>query len=118
MKEKLKSFLYVYEALASKRGLDIVAMDLKGNSSISDFFVLVTANSDVHMGTLRDVSVEALEKHGLTCTVEGRDSTQWCLIDAGEVVVHVFSVKGRAFYKLDSIWGDSDILKYAYTYDD
>ncbi len=114
MKEKLKSFSYIYEALASKRGLDIVGMDLKGNSSISDFFVLVTANSDVHIGTLRDVSVEALEKKGHTCIIEGRDSTQWCLIDAGEVVVHVFSVKGRAFYKLDSIWGDSDILKYTY----
>ena len=114
MKEKLQSFSFLYESLAAKRGLNIVAMDLKGNATIADCFVLVSANSDVHMGTLRDAAVESLEKHGFSCAVEGRDSTQWCLIDAGEVVVHIFSVKGRSVYKLDSIWGDSEILKYTY----
>ena len=111
---RLRDFEYLFNALADKRGLDIVAMDLEGSSTITDTFVLVTANSDVHMSTLRDAALEALHIKGLQPSVEGYDSSQWRLIDAGEVVVHVFSKSGRDHYKLEKLWGDAPTFHFTY----
>jgi len=111
---RLKNFEFLYEALAAKRGLDILAMDLEGSVSISDTFILVTGNSDIHMGTLRDAAVEALHNRGLEARVEGNDSSQWRLIDAGEIIIHIFSKAGRDHYKLEKIWGDAPTYHYEY----
>ena len=111
---RLRDFEYLYNALADKRGLDIVAMDMEGSAAISDTFVLVTANSEIHMSTLRDAALEALNSQGLQTTVEGYDSSQWRLIDAGEVVVHVFSRAGRDHYKLEKLWGDAPTFHFTY----
>ncbi|HRX25206.1 MAG TPA: ribosome silencing factor [Aminivibrio sp.] len=111
---RLREFEYLYNALADKRGLDIVAMDMEGSAAISDTFVLVTANSEIHMGTLRDAALEAFHTQGMQTTVEGYDSSQWRLIDAGEVVVHVFSRAGRDHYKLEKLWGDAPTFNFTY----
>lgn len=111
---RLREFDYLYNALADKRGLDIVAMDMEGAAAISDTFVLVTANSEIHMSTLRDAALEALHSKGLQSMVEGYDSSQWRLIDAGEVVVHVFSRAGRDHYKLEKLWGDAPTFHFTY----
>ena len=112
----LKEYEFLYEALAGKRGLDITALYLNELSSVADTYVLVTANSDVHMGTLRDAALEALKNRGIQTAVEGYDSLQWCLIDAGDLLVHIFSKAGRDHYKLEKIWGDA--LIYHFTYQD
>ncbi|HCA40324.1 MAG TPA: ribosome silencing factor [Aminobacterium sp.] len=112
--ELTQKYRFVLDALADKRGLDIVLLDVAGKSSIADTFILVTANSDIHMGTLRDVTEEALNRKGLPTAVEGRSSTQWCLIDAGNLIVHVFSRKGRDFYNLEKVWGDCPSYSYEY----
>lgn len=96
----------VAEAIASKRGQDVVLVDVQEASSIASEFVVVTANSDVHMGTLCNEAEEALDKLGASYTREGQNSSMWRLIDAGDVLIHVFSSKGREFYNLDRIWGD------------
>ena len=114
--DRLKDYEFLYQALADKRGLDIVALDLEGSSAISDIFVLVTANSDVHMDTLRDAALEALHVQGIRTTVEGNDSMRWRLIDAGELTVHVFSKGGRDHYNLEKMWRDA--RSYHYTYHD
>jgi ribosome-associated protein len=111
---RLREFEYLYNALADKRGLDIVAMDMEGAAAISDTFVLVTANSEIHMGTLRDAALEALHSKGLQSTVEGYDSSRWRLIDAGDVVVHIFSRAGRDHYKLEKLWGDAPTFHFTY----
>lgn len=111
---RLKEFDFLYNALADKRGLDIIAMDLEGTSSISNTFILVTGNSDVHMGTLRDAALEALRGKEYPSTVEGYDSAQWCLIDAGDFIVHVFSKLGRDHYKLEKLWGDAPVYHFSY----
>ena len=101
--DRLKEYEFLYEALADKRGLDIVALDLEGSSAISDVFILVTANSDVHMDTLRDAALEALHVQGIKTTVEGNDSMRWRLIDAG-----------RDHYNLEKMWRDARSYHYAY----
>lgn len=106
----------VLEALANKRGLDILLMDLRETSSIAEGFILVTSNSDIHMKTLRDVAREALDKMSIPSIIEGQNSTQWCLIDGGHLVVHIFSRQGREFYQLEKTWGDAP--SYPFEYED
>ncbi len=108
----LREYDYVLSALAGKSGEDIVAMDLGGRGGIADVFILVTGNSEVHMKTLVEAAEEALERHGHTCRVEGEGSANWRLLDAGNVVVHVFSHKGRDFYRLEKLWEDAETLRY------
>ena len=104
----------VLSALAEKRGLDIVLMDLQDISTIADSFVLVTANSDIHMKTLKDAAKKVLDQIEVKYLVEGENSSQWCLIDGGDIVIHIFSKNGREFYRLDNIWGDVPTERYEY----
>jgi ribosome-associated protein len=82
--------------------------------TLADVFILVTGNSEVHMKTLVDGAQDALERNGHAVRVEGENSSNWRLLDAGDVAVHVFSRKGRDFYKLEKLWGDAEILSYEY----
>ncbi len=92
------------ETLEAKSGENIVTLDLKNRGGLADMFVLVTGNSETHMKTLTEAAQEAIEKSGLTCRLEGAQSVNWRLIDAGDLVVHVFSHKGRDFYRLERLW--------------
>ena len=94
----------ITEALEAKNGEDILTLDLKGRGSLADAFVLVTGNSEVHMKTLTDTAEEVLLREGRKCKVEGGESSNWRLLDAGDIVVHVFSHKGRDFYRLERLW--------------
>lgn len=109
-----EEFNSVLDALADKRGQDILIMDLSETSSIAESFILVTSNSDIHMKTLRDAAQESLDKRGIRSVIEGQNSTQWCLIDGGYVVVHIFSRQGREFYHLEKTWADAPSKRYEY----
>ena len=91
-------------ALGEKSGEDILTLDLKGKGGLADAFVLVTGNSETHMKTLAETAEEVLDKAGQKCRIEGENSVNWRLIDAGDIVVHVFSHKGRDFYRLERLW--------------
>ena len=109
-----KEYAPILEALADKRGLDITIMDLSETSSIAEVFILVTSNSNIHIRTLRDAARESLDKMGIPSVVEGDNSTQWCLIDGGYIVIHIFSRQGRDFYRLEKTWGDAPSISYEY----
>ncbi|MBQ7155169.1 MAG: ribosome silencing factor [Synergistaceae bacterium] len=94
----------IIEALEAKNGEDILTLDLKGRGSLAEAFVLVTGNSETHMKTLTEAAEEVLLKNGRKCKTEGAESTRWRLLDGGDVVVHVFSHKGREFYRLERLW--------------
>ena len=94
----------VTEALEAKNGEDILVLNLKGRGGLADAFVLVTGNSETHMHTLTDAAEEILLKLGRKCKAEGAESSNWRLLDGGDVVVHVFSHKGREFYRLERLW--------------
>ncbi|SMG08667.1 ribosome silencing factor [Dethiosulfovibrio salsuginis] len=102
----------VAEAISSKRGQDVVMVDVQEASTIASEFVVATANSDVHMGTLCNEAEDALDKLGVKYSREGQNSSMWRLIDAGDVLIHIFSSKGREFYNLDRIWGDRPVKRF------
>jgi len=110
----LAEYGYVCDALADKRGQEIVGLDLGEIGTLSDVFILVTGNSDVHMRTLVDAAQEALERNGHTVKIEGESSSSWRLLDGGNVVIHVFSKKGREFYRIEKLWADAEIVSYEY----
>jgi ribosome-associated protein len=110
----LAEYGYVCDALADKKGQEIVGLDLGEMGTLADVFILVTGNSEVHMKTLVENAQEALERNGHAVKIEGENSSNWRLLDAGNVAVHVFSRKGRDFYKLEKLWGDAEILSYEY----
>lgn len=91
-------------ALEAKNGEDILTLDLKGRGGLADAFILVTGNSETHMHTLTDAAEEVLLRNGRKCKAEGAESSNWRLLDGGDVVVHVFSHKGREFYRLERLW--------------
>ena len=103
---------YILSALADKRGEDIAALDLGEQGTFSDVFILATGNSEVHMRTLMDAAGEAMSRRGLQVRAEGEESANWRLLDGGAVTVHVFSRKGREFYKLEKLWDGAEVLRY------
>lgn len=111
MGSNLENFKYLYDALSAKKGQDIVALDLGSTATVADIFVVVTGNSETHMRTLVDAADDALSKNGVkNPRIEGSDSPHWRLVDGGDILVHVFSRKGREFYKVEKIWGDAESI--------
>ena len=110
----LAEYEYVCDALDGKRGQEILGLGLGEIGTLSDVFIIATGNSEMHMKTLVEAVREALEQNGHTVRIEGENSPSWRLLDGGNVVVHVFSKKGRDFYKIEKLWADAEILSYEY----
>jgi len=102
-----REYMPIIEALQSKHGQDICLIDLNEVSGFADAFIIATARSEINAHTLRDAAEEALDSMGLTYKIEGETSARWCLIDAGHIVIHIFSRLGREFYNLERLWGDA-----------
>jgi ribosome-associated protein len=84
---------------------DTVTIDLSGKSSIADFMVVTSGRSNRQVGAIADRVVEALRDAGVSgLHVEGQPHCDWVLIDAGDVVVHVFRPEVRDFYQLEKMW--------------
>ena len=84
---------------------DIVTIDLKGKSSLGDFMVIATGRSDRHVGAVAEQLRKHLKDHGAgNVRVEGLETCDWVLIDAGDILVHVFRGEVRDFYNLEKMW--------------
>ena len=84
---------------------DIVTIDLTGKSSIADAMVVASGRSQRHVGAVADRVIRDLGEAGLAgIKVEGMRQSDWVLIDAGDVIVHVFRPEVRAFYNLEKMW--------------
>jgi ribosome-associated protein len=95
----------VLDRLDEMKAEDIVTIDLTGKSSIADVMVVATGRSSRHVGSVADDVVEHLKKSGLkNIRVEGQPHCDWVLIDAGDVIVHVFRSEVREFYAIEKMW--------------
>jgi len=84
---------------------DTLSIDLAGKSSIADYMVITTGRSQRHVASIADEVVRQLHKAGVTrVRVEGQRVGDWVLVDAGDVIVHVFQPDVRAFYNLEKMW--------------
>ena len=84
---------------------DTVTIDLSGKTSIADAMVVTSGRSNRHVSACADRVVEGLKKAGVgDIRVEGMPHCDWVLIDAGDVIVHIFRPEVRAFYNLEKMW--------------
>lgn len=84
---------------------DTVSIDLSGKTSFADFMVVTSGRSSRHVGAIADRVLEDLAKAGVRdARVEGMPHCDWVLIDAGDVIVHVFRPEVRSFYQLEKMW--------------
>jgi len=109
----MESLKKLMRLILEKKGSDPVILDMRKTPIPTDYFVVVTANSRVHMRTLRDSIVEFLKLNGLPLIYYDKgDEYEWLLIDAGDVVIHIFTERGREFYDLEGLWIDADRIKF------
>ena len=93
---------------ADRKGADMLAMDLRGISNATDFFLLVSGTSDQHVRSIAEHIIEELKKEDVRPShVEGMRAGRWVLIDYIDFVVHVFHPAARDFYQLERLWGDA-----------
>ncbi|MGO9868516.1 MAG: ribosome silencing factor [Rhodomicrobium sp.] len=79
---------------------------MAGKTSLSDFMIIASGRSQRHVGAIADRLLEKLKEHGVRDTkVEGMPLCDWVLIDAGDVIVHVFRPEARTFYNIEKMWG-------------
>jgi ribosome-associated protein len=83
----------------------VVTIDIKNKSSIADYMIIASGRSDRHVGAVADQLAEKLKAAGYArVRVEGQPQCDWVLIDAGDIIVHVFRPEVREFYNLEKMW--------------
>ena len=98
----------ISQLVLEKKAHDVVIMDLKGLTSISDYFVLCTVDSDVQAKAVKDhIADELIYQSIRPWHVEGTKNNNWLLLDFVDVVLHIFNKETRDFYSLERLWGDA-----------
>ena len=101
-KETLRIVLARLETMKAE---DSVTIDLSGKSSIGDYMVVTSGRSNIHVAAIADNLIKDLKHAGIAgIRVEGLRQGDWVLIDAGDVIVHVFRPEVRTFYNLEKMW--------------
>lgn len=96
----------VEKSLDDDKAEDIVVIELAGKTDIADFMVIANGRSQRQVGTMADHLQRKLKAKGLKgIAAEGVPACDWVLIDAGDVIVHLFRPEVRDFYNLDKMWG-------------
>ena len=95
----------ILTSLDDHKAEDVVSINLTGKSDFADRMIVASGNSQRHVGSLATYVVEALKKAGYTSVpVEGQDSCEWVLVDAGNIIVHLFKPEARSYYNLEKMW--------------
>lgn len=97
----------IIKAVWDKKAEDIVLLNLKKISGVTDYFVICTASSAIHSRVLADEVMAKLKGKDLIVHIEGQEGGRWILIDCFDVVLHIFVEEARAFYGLEKFWGDA-----------
>jgi ribosome-associated protein len=100
--EKLEIIL---RALDEKKALDIVTLDVGGQTQMTDYLVICTGTSNIHIRAVTDGVLEEMKDRGIKgVRAEGYTEARWVLLDYGDVVLHIFAPDDREFYRLEEFW--------------
>ena len=94
----------ILASLDEDKAEDIVSIDIAGKSSVADAIIVASGRSQRHVAALAEHVMEKLKQAGGDARAEGLPSADWVLIDAGDVIVHLFRPEVRAFYNIEKIW--------------
>ena len=97
----------IEKILDNNKAQNIISINLKNKSYIADFMIIASGTSSRHLQSLSEILVSELKKLGLNnCRIEGKDSNDWKLVDAYDVIVHIFHPEKREFYDLEKMWSE------------
>jgi ribosome-associated protein len=99
----------VLASLEDSKAENIVSIDIQGKSSLGDYMVVASGRSHRHVAAVADHLLKALKDTGMRPRVEGLNSADWVLVDAGDVIVHVFRPEVREFYSIEEMWQAPDL---------
>ena len=100
-----KLLTIVLDTLSDGKAEDVLSLDLAGKTTIADTMVIASGRSQRHVGALADQLLDKLKGEGIkNARVEGLPLCDWVLIDAGDVVTHIFRPEVRQFYNLEKMW--------------
>ena len=93
--------------LNDNKAVEVKSINLKNKTSIADFMIVASGNSSKHIQALSEILLNKLKKKGINnCRLEGRDSNEWKLIDARDIIIHIFHPEKRKFYDLERMWSE------------
>jgi ribosome-associated protein len=90
--------------LDDKKAEDLVTLNLIGKTSITDYMIIATGQSSRQVGAMAEAVQVELKKHGIKTIIEGMPQCDWVLVDAFDVIVHLFRPEVRKFYNLEKMW--------------
>ena len=96
------------ELALDRKARDVVVLDLRGISTATDWFLIASGSSDIHVRAIAEHMIEELKKEKVRPGhVEGLEGGRWVLVDYIDFVVHVFHPSARDFYQIETLWGDA-----------
>lgn len=106
-----KNLEIIVKAADNKRASDIVALDTENVSVMADYFVIMDASSERQVKAIADNIVEKLNENQVEINqIEGKNEANWILIDAGDIIIHVFKKEQRDFYNLEKLWSNAPLV--------
>ena len=97
----------IEKILDSNKANNVVIIDLKKKSYIADYMIIASGTSSRHLQSLSEILLTELKKVGLNnCRIEGRESKDWKLVDAIDIIIHLFHPEKRSFYDLEKMWAE------------
>ena len=97
----------IEKILDDNKAQSIISIDLKNKSYIADYMIIASGTSSRHLQSLSEILVNELKILGISdCRIEGKDSNDWKLVDAHDVIVHIFHPEKREFYNLEKMWSE------------
>ena len=97
----------VINTLDINKAQDIVSIDLKDKSSMADFMIIASGTSSRHIQSLSEQVLEKLKNNGVKDSrIEGKDSSEWKLVDGIDLIIHIFHPEKRKFYELEKMWSE------------
>jgi len=98
-------------AAESKKAIDIRVLDLREVTSFADFFVICTGSNPKQIQAIaEEIAVEMEQRGEYPVSVEGFSNAEWILADYGDLLIHVFSAKARAYYELERLWRHAKVV--------
>ncbi len=102
----------ITKLIQNKKGYNIKILDLRKLTAISDYFVICSADSDTQVRAISEEIDDKLREQGIRCIhKEGYNTLNWVLLDYFDVIVHVFKLESRNYYRLENLWGDAPVIE-------
>ena len=97
----------IVKTLDSNKAIDVISIDLKNKSSMADHMIIASGTSSRHIQSLSEQVLEKLKDNGVNnCKIEGKESSDWKLVDGIDLIIHIFHPEKRKFYEIEKIWSE------------